>query len=134
MLERIARDLREFVRPFTTLPFASPERVEDVLREHIAILSALRKHDPEVAELKPAATASRGGQGIGTAGHEEDLRPLLEPPQRGDGRIAAYTIVRAPYHAPGYVRSGPCRSRLRRGDATSMLCVPSCTEGLVGPA
>jgi DNA-binding GntR family transcriptional regulator len=50
MLERIARDLREFVRRFTTLHFASPERVEDVLREHIAILTALKNHDPEAAE------------------------------------------------------------------------------------
>ena len=51
MLERIARDLREFVRRFTTLPFASPERVDDVLREHMAIFEALRNHDPEAAEL-----------------------------------------------------------------------------------
>jgi DNA-binding GntR family transcriptional regulator len=51
MLERIARDLREFVRRFTTLPFASPERVDDVLREHMAIYEALRNHDPEAAEL-----------------------------------------------------------------------------------
>ena len=51
MLERIARDLREFVRRFTTLPFASPERVEDVLREHMAIYEGLRNHDPEAAEL-----------------------------------------------------------------------------------
>lgn len=51
MLERIARDLREFVRRFTTLPFASPERVDDVLREHLAIFEALRNHDPEAAEL-----------------------------------------------------------------------------------
>jgi DNA-binding GntR family transcriptional regulator len=50
MLERIARDLREFVRRFTTLPFASPERVDDVLREHMAIFEALRNHDPEAAE------------------------------------------------------------------------------------
>lgn len=53
----------EFVRRFTTLPFASSERVEDVLREHIAILAALRNHDPEAAKLKPAATASRGRPG-----------------------------------------------------------------------
>jgi DNA-binding GntR family transcriptional regulator len=50
MLERIARDLRDFVRRFTTLPFASPERVEDVLKEHMAILNALKNHDPEAAE------------------------------------------------------------------------------------
>jgi DNA-binding FadR family transcriptional regulator len=39
------------VRRFTTLPFASPERVDDVLREHMAIYEALRNHDPEAAEL-----------------------------------------------------------------------------------
>jgi DNA-binding GntR family transcriptional regulator len=50
MLERIARDLREFVRRFTTLPFASPERVHDVLEEHRAIVEAMRAHDPEAAE------------------------------------------------------------------------------------
>jgi DNA-binding GntR family transcriptional regulator len=50
MLERIARDLREFVRRFTTLPFASPERVADVLEEHRAILAAMKAHDPEAAE------------------------------------------------------------------------------------
>lgn len=49
-LEQIARDLREFVRRFTTLPFASPERVDDVLLEHRAILAAMKTHDPEAAE------------------------------------------------------------------------------------
>jgi DNA-binding GntR family transcriptional regulator len=50
MLERLGRDLREFVRRFTTLPFASPERVNDVLTEHRAIVAALEAHDPEAAE------------------------------------------------------------------------------------
>jgi DNA-binding GntR family transcriptional regulator len=54
MLERLGRDLREFVRRFTTLPFASPERVDHVLTEHRNIVEALEKHDPEAAE-----TASR---------------------------------------------------------------------------
>lgn len=50
MLARLASDLRDFVRRFTTLPFASPDRVEHVLAEHEAILEALTAHDPEAAE------------------------------------------------------------------------------------
>jgi DNA-binding GntR family transcriptional regulator len=50
MLERLGRDLREFVRRFTTLPFASPDRVDHVLVEHRAIVAALEAHDPEAAE------------------------------------------------------------------------------------
>lgn len=50
MLERLGRDLREFVRRFTTLPFASPDRVDQVLNEHRAIFDALERHDPDAAE------------------------------------------------------------------------------------
>ncbi len=50
MLERLGRDLRDFVRRFTTLPFASPDRVDHVLAEHRAIVVALEAHDPEAAE------------------------------------------------------------------------------------
>jgi DNA-binding GntR family transcriptional regulator len=50
MLARVASDLRDFVRRFTTLPFASPDRVEHVLSEHEQILAALEAHDPEAAE------------------------------------------------------------------------------------
>jgi DNA-binding GntR family transcriptional regulator len=50
MLARVAGDLRDFVRRFTTLPFASPDRVEHVLSEHEAILEALQAHDPAAAE------------------------------------------------------------------------------------
>jgi len=49
MLARIAGDLRDYVRRFSTLPFASPDRVEHVLAEHEAILAALEQHDPEAA-------------------------------------------------------------------------------------
>jgi DNA-binding GntR family transcriptional regulator len=49
MLERVARDLRDFVRRFSTLPFASPDRVGHVLREHEEILAALEKRDPDAA-------------------------------------------------------------------------------------
>jgi len=49
MLARVASDLRDYVRRFSTLPFASPGRVEHVLTEHEAILDALERHDPEAA-------------------------------------------------------------------------------------
>jgi DNA-binding GntR family transcriptional regulator len=49
-LARVASDLRDFVRRFTTLPFASPDRVEHVLAEHEAVLDALQRHDPEAAQ------------------------------------------------------------------------------------
>ena len=49
-LARLGRDVREFVRRFTTLPFASPDRVEHVLIEHRAIVEALERHDPDAAE------------------------------------------------------------------------------------
>jgi DNA-binding GntR family transcriptional regulator len=58
MLERLGRDLREFVRRFTTLPFASPERVSSVLVEHRAIVAALEAHDPEAAESASRAHLS----------------------------------------------------------------------------
>ena len=50
MLARVASDLRDFVRRFSTLPFASPDRVRHVLAEHEAILEGLERHDPEAAE------------------------------------------------------------------------------------
>lgn len=50
MLARVASDLRDFVRRFSTLPFASPDRVEHVLAEHEAILDALERHDPGAAQ------------------------------------------------------------------------------------
>lgn len=58
MLERLARELREFVRRFTTLPFASPMRVNHVLHEHQAIVDALEAHDPEAAERASRAHLS----------------------------------------------------------------------------
>ena len=50
MLTRVARDLRDYVRRFSTLPFASPDRVVHVLTEHQAILEALERHDPAAAQ------------------------------------------------------------------------------------
>lgn len=50
MLARVASDLRDYVRRFSTLPFASPGRVEHVVTEHEAILEALERHDPDAAE------------------------------------------------------------------------------------
>lgn len=49
MLARVAKDLRDFVRRFTTLPIASSHRVEHVVEEHEAILQALEARDPEAA-------------------------------------------------------------------------------------
>jgi DNA-binding GntR family transcriptional regulator len=48
-LERIAGELRGYVRRFSTPPSASPERVQHVLAEHQAILDALERHDPDAA-------------------------------------------------------------------------------------
>jgi len=48
-LSRVAGNVRDFVRRFSTLPMASPDRVEHVLHEHEAILEALENHDPEAA-------------------------------------------------------------------------------------
>jgi DNA-binding GntR family transcriptional regulator len=50
VLARTAGDLRDFVRRYSTLPFASPDRVEHVLAEHVAILEALERHDPPGAQ------------------------------------------------------------------------------------
>ena len=50
MLTRVASDLRDYVRRFSTLPFASPGRVEHVLTEHEGILDALERHDPDAAQ------------------------------------------------------------------------------------
>lgn len=58
MLERLGRDLREPVRRFTTLPFASGHRVNHVLEEHRAIVAALESHDPVAAEAASRAHLS----------------------------------------------------------------------------
>lgn len=50
ILARVGRDLRDLVRRFSTLPFASPDRVSHVLAEHEQILAALEAHDPEAAQ------------------------------------------------------------------------------------
>jgi DNA-binding GntR family transcriptional regulator len=50
VLARVAGELRDYVRRYSTLPFASPDRVEHVLTEHRAILDALKTRDPAAAE------------------------------------------------------------------------------------
>jgi DNA-binding GntR family transcriptional regulator len=50
VLARVASELRDYVRRYSTLPFASPERVQHVLAEHRAILDALERRDPDAAE------------------------------------------------------------------------------------
>lgn len=44
-LARMAGELRDYVRRFSTPPSASPDRVRDVLSEHRAILEALEQRD-----------------------------------------------------------------------------------------
>lgn len=48
-LWRLARELSDFVRRFSTGAFSSPERSSAVLREHEAILDALERHDQDAA-------------------------------------------------------------------------------------
>jgi DNA-binding GntR family transcriptional regulator len=54
-LWRLARELSDFVRRFSSGAFSSPERSSAVLREHQAILNALERHDQDAA----AAASSR---------------------------------------------------------------------------
>jgi Transcriptional regulators len=54
-LARVAGQLRDFMRRFSTLPFASPDRVEHVWQEHEAILEALENHDPDAASAASIA-------------------------------------------------------------------------------
>jgi DNA-binding GntR family transcriptional regulator len=49
-LRRLARDLSDFVRRFSTEAFSSGPRVNTVFGEHEAILRALEAHDPVAAE------------------------------------------------------------------------------------
>ena len=49
-LQRLVRDLSDFVRRFSTEAFSSGPRVTTVFDEHEAILKALEDHDPEAAE------------------------------------------------------------------------------------
>jgi DNA-binding GntR family transcriptional regulator len=48
-LWRLARELSDFVRRFSSGAFSSPERSSAVLDEHEAILDALERHDQEAA-------------------------------------------------------------------------------------
>lgn len=54
-LWRLARELSDFVRRFSSGAFSSPERSTAVLREHEAIVDALERHDQDAA----AAASSR---------------------------------------------------------------------------
>lgn len=49
-LSLIARSLEEAVRRFSTMAFANPERVGEVILEHIEIIRALEAGDPDQAE------------------------------------------------------------------------------------
>jgi DNA-binding GntR family transcriptional regulator len=49
-LARHGMELRNFVRRFSSEAFASPSRVDAVLRDHERVLEALERGDPEAAE------------------------------------------------------------------------------------
>lgn len=49
-LSRLGKELRNFVRRFSTEAFASPSRVHAVLREHEELLSAMERGDAAAAE------------------------------------------------------------------------------------
>ena len=51
-LARMAGELRDYVRRFSTAPSASPDRAKGVLEEHRALLEAIERHDG------PAASAA----------------------------------------------------------------------------
>ena len=53
-LQRLVRDLSDFVRRFSTEAFSSGPRVSTVFDEHEAILKALEEHDPDAAEAASA--------------------------------------------------------------------------------
>lgn len=49
-LSRLGTELSNYVRRFSTEAFASPARVDAVLREHERVLEAMERGDPEAAE------------------------------------------------------------------------------------
>lgn len=49
-LSRLGTELRNFVRRFSTEAFASPSRVDDVLREHEEVVAAIQQGDADAAE------------------------------------------------------------------------------------
>ncbi len=80
VLERLGRDLREFVRRFTTLPFASAERVDHVLNEHRDIVTALENHDPDAAEAASRAHLSAARKYVAGCSSRSSRGPSPEPP------------------------------------------------------
>jgi DNA-binding GntR family transcriptional regulator len=50
ILARVAGDLRDHVHRFSSLPLAGPERAEQVLAEHEAIVAALDARDADAAD------------------------------------------------------------------------------------
>jgi DNA-binding GntR family transcriptional regulator len=59
MLSRVARDLRDFVRRFSGEALASADRADEILAEHVAMLDAFRRRDPDAAEKSSNAHMRR---------------------------------------------------------------------------
>lgn len=81
VLQRIGRDLREYVLRYSTLPFASPDRVEHVLSEHMAILDALEKGSADEAVEASNVHMGRAREYLVRI----QLREYAEASLRGDG-------------------------------------------------
>ena len=83
MLARVAKDLRDYVRRFTTIPIASQHRVGHIVEEHEAILSALQAHDPEGAEAASTAHLDAARAYVVRLHIEEEARHQMHD----DGRV-----------------------------------------------
>ena len=85
MLARVAKDLRDFVRRFTTLPIASSHRVGHVVDEHEAILAALEAHDPEAAHAASNAHLEAARAYVVRLHIEEETQRQLAEGSRSPG-------------------------------------------------
>lgn len=82
MLARVAKDLRDFVRRFTTLPIASSHRVGHVVEEHEDILRALEARDPEAARKASDAHLEAARAYVVRLHIEEETRRQLSEGRR----------------------------------------------------
>jgi DNA-binding GntR family transcriptional regulator len=63
-LERMGRQLRDFVRLFSRQPLEDSDRAADIIREHREIVAALRERDAERAETVSRAHVQRARQNV----------------------------------------------------------------------
>jgi DNA-binding GntR family transcriptional regulator len=82
-LSRLAKELSDFVRRFSSGAFSSPERSSAVLREHEAILEALARHDEDAA----AAASSEHLRTASSYLVELHLRQAVSAGDEEDGPI-----------------------------------------------